>query len=146
MWLYDGLPDGLGLSVRDATPTEGGYVVVLELQNSEIRLLATRYPAKYMTSWKSRTKQYAGSEVTRVLVSDPHPLYERVKRILMERLELKSEALGTCKEMERIKELAKPIFSIKAAAPSSEGFQPATADGQFAAAYHGARTVWARNS
>ncbi|MFN9472692.1 hypothetical protein [Acidovorax sp.] len=143
MWLYDGLPDDLRLSVRDATTAEGGYVVVLELQNSEIRLLATRYPAKYMTSWKSRTKQYAGSEVTRVLVSDPHPLYERVKRELLERLESNAESLSASKQMERIKELAKPIFSIKAATPNPDSFKPVL---QFAPSQNAARTVWARNS
>lgn len=86
MWLYDGLPEHIGLSVRDASPLEGGYVVVFELDTGEVRMLATRFPAKYVASWKSNARRYGGGELRRVLVSKPHPRYERLKRMLTEML------------------------------------------------------------
>ena len=38
VWLYEGPPDEIGLSVPDASPEQGGYVIVCELQNSELRM------------------------------------------------------------------------------------------------------------
>ncbi len=120
MWLYDGLPEHIGLSVRDATPIEGGYVVVFELENKEIRMLATRFPAKYVSSWRSQTKRHNGEELTRVLVSPPHPRYEKLKRTLAEALADDSDS-GSCNRptIGMVKEKAKALFKIKPVAEQS---------------------------
>lgn len=114
MWLYDGLPEHIGLSVRDATPIEGGYVVVFELENKEIRMLATRFPAKYVSSWRSQTKRHNGEELTRVLVSPPHPRYEKLKRTLAEALADDTEGGAHVRPtIGMVKEKAKALFKIK---------------------------------
>ena len=82
VWLFDGTPDEIGLNVQDASPVDGGYVVVFELENREVRMMATRFPAKYIASWRSNTRRYGGEELKRVLVSAPHPRYERLKKML----------------------------------------------------------------
>ena len=82
MWLYDGEPDHICLGVKDASPHEGGYVVVFQLDSGETRILATRFPAKCVSSWKSHARRYGGVDVTRVLVSRPHHRYEKIKRML----------------------------------------------------------------
>lgn len=142
MWLFDGSPDDLGLSVQDASPMEGGYVVVLELMNCEIRMLATRFPSKYISTWKSRTRRYGGEELKRVMVSQPHPRYERVKRLLIERLAVDQEVIKPEDgAMDSIKRRAESIFSIKTSISNSE--QVPTTDPATTSRGHDARrTVW----
>ena len=82
MWLYDGEPDHICLGVKDASPHKESYVVVFQLDSGETRILATRFPAKYVSSWKSHARRYGGVDVTRVLVSRPHHRYEKIKRML----------------------------------------------------------------
>jgi len=113
VWLYDGLPEHIGLSVRDATPIEGGYVVVFELENKDIRMLATRFPAKYVQSWRSQTKRLNGEELTRVLVSSPHPRYEKFKRTLAEALaDDVEDGQPSRPTIAMVKEKAKALFKI----------------------------------
>ncbi|MGP3505466.1 hypothetical protein [Paracidovorax citrulli] len=82
MWLYDGEPDTLELHVRDAQPDEGGYVVLLVLQGGGVRLLGTRFPAKYVANWRSNAVRHAGPTLARVIVFGLHPRYEKIKRML----------------------------------------------------------------
>ena len=69
VWLYEGPPDEIGLSVPDASPEQGGYVIVCELQNSELRMFATRFPTKCVNNWNSRSDRFAGQKLRHVMVS-----------------------------------------------------------------------------
>jgi hypothetical protein len=80
VWLYDGNPDQADLIVGEATPLEGGYVMVIELSNGLTRLAATRHPAKYVTAWHQFVKRYGLPEIARMIVSKPHLRYEAIKR------------------------------------------------------------------
>lgn len=80
VWLYDGNPDQADLIVGEATPLEGGYVMVIELTNGLTRLAATRHPAKYVTAWHQFVKRYGLPEIARMIVSRPHLRYEAIKR------------------------------------------------------------------
>jgi hypothetical protein len=80
VWLYDGNPDQADLIVGEATPLEGGYVMVIELSNGLTRLAATRHPAKYVTAWHQFVKRYGLPEIARMIVSRPHLRYEAIKR------------------------------------------------------------------
>lgn len=143
MWLFDGSPDDLGLSVQDASPMEGGYVVVLELKNREIRMLATRFPSKYISTWKSRTRRYGGEELKRVMVSIAHPRYERVKRLLIERLAMDQGPIAPDDEaMDSIKRRAESILSVKSTILNTAHTPPA--DSAVASHDNAARrTKWA---
>jgi len=80
VWLYDGNPDQADLIVGEATPLEGGYVMVIELTNGLTRLAATRHPAKYVTAWHQFVKRYGLPKIARMIVSRPHLRYEAIKR------------------------------------------------------------------
>ena len=81
MWLYDGEPDHLELTIKNAQHDEGGYVVLLELEGGEIRLLGTRFLAKYVSIWRSNARP--DSKIVRVIVFGLHPRYEKIKRLLL---------------------------------------------------------------
>lgn len=86
MWLYEGPPDEIGLSVPDASPEQGGYVIVCELQNSELRMFATRFPTKCVNNWNSRSDRFGGQKLRHVMVSVPIIPYERAKKLLIQKL------------------------------------------------------------
>ncbi len=83
-WIYDGKPDNIGLVVPDANPGDGGYIVLAQLRNGEVRLFATRYPTRCVVGWKSQVRKFGGQDFTRVMVSTPHIRYERIKRMIVE--------------------------------------------------------------
>ncbi|KLR58976.1 hypothetical protein [Diaphorobacter sp. J5-51] len=83
-WIYDGTPDNIGLIVPDANPGIGGYIVLAQLHNGEVRLFATRYPTRCVVGWKSQVRKFGGQDFTRVMVSTPHIRYERIKRMIVE--------------------------------------------------------------
>jgi hypothetical protein len=93
VWLYDGDPEFIGLRVGDATPDDGGYLVLFQLENGETRIFATRYPAKYVSMWRKNSKLHSGYEPERVLVSPPSIRYERIKRALTKMV---SESMDEC--------------------------------------------------
>jgi hypothetical protein len=82
VWLYDGAPEHLELKVRDAQPEEGGYVMLLVLEGGEIRLLGTRFPAKYVANWRSNAVRHD---------LGLHPRYEKIKRLLATSLAVDEE-------------------------------------------------------
>jgi len=87
VWLYDGDPEYIALQVSDASPTEGGYLVVFELENGETRVFATRHPSKYVAAWEKSSKLHGGLVLSRVVVSHPHPRYEKIKRSILKAME-----------------------------------------------------------
>jgi len=91
VWLYDGAPEHLELKVRDAQPEEGGYVMLLVLEGGEIRLLGTRFPAKYVANWRSNAVRHDGPTLARVVVLGLHPRYEKIKRLLATSLAVDEE-------------------------------------------------------
>ncbi|TXF11188.1 hypothetical protein [Pelomicrobium methylotrophicum] len=82
MWLYDGRPEFIDVNVASATPTEGGYVMAMELTNGAVRLAATRHPGRYVSAWRHNVRRYGAPDVVRVVVSRPYLRYEAVKRAL----------------------------------------------------------------
>lgn len=123
MWLYDGAPEHLELSVRDAQPHEGGYVVLLVLEGGEIRLLGTRFPAKYVANWRSNAVRHDGPTLARVIVFGLHPRYEKIKRLLATSLAVSEEKDGQGQggelakphSVESVFSKAKYLFSISPA-------------------------------
>lgn len=121
VWLYEGPPDQVGLSVPDASLTEGGYVIVCELENSELRMFATRFPTKCVANWNNRSRRYSGASLKHVLVSIPMIRYERAKRLLIDKLaEEPGEhmAMGQADAapvtaLATVKKQAEMIFSVK---------------------------------
>lgn len=82
MWLFDGKPEMVSAMVPDASAQVGGYIMVFVLTSGAPRIVATRFPGKNVTSWRSKSARYGGEELDRVLVSPPHPRYEKLKRLL----------------------------------------------------------------
>ena len=120
MWLYDGRPEEMELVVRGANSDEGGYVVLLQLASGAIRILGTRYPVKYIGSWRTSTQRHDGSGLTRVLISKPHPRYEKIKRLLANSLVPASENEPACEAtVESIMSKAAHLFSIAPASNSN---------------------------
>lgn len=113
VWLYDGEPDHLDLSVRNAQHDEGGYVVLLELNDGGIRLLGTRFPAKYVPIWRANAR-IDGAKIVRVIVFGLHPRYEKIKRMLVQCL-AGSGQQNACQSVDEILEKAKYLFSISPA-------------------------------
>lgn len=95
MWIYDGSPEIVSAVVPDASAADGGYIMVFVLQSGAPRIVATRFPGKNVTSWKSRAARYGGETLARVLVSKPHPRYEKIKRLLTNQLALDEEGAST---------------------------------------------------
>ena len=114
MWLYDGGPEGVCLRVNDASPTDGGYVMVFILPSGDARLLATRFPAKYVTTWRTNSKRCGGEDLERVLISPLHPRYEKIKRLLATQLIPKDDSEATLREIsvETITEEVTKLFSL----------------------------------
>ena len=75
MWLFDGSPELVGAKVPDASAQDGGYIMVFVLESGSPRIVATRFPGKNVTSWKSRSARYGGESLNRVLVTNSHPRY-----------------------------------------------------------------------
>lgn len=80
IWLYDGTPQQADLMVSATPSVEGGYVMVMELENGQTRLAATRHPGKYVTSWQQFVRRYGSPEIRRLAISRPHLRYEAIKR------------------------------------------------------------------
>ncbi|MEO1767708.1 hypothetical protein [Thiobacter aerophilum] len=112
VWLYDGKPEYVDLTVAPAS--QGGYVLVLELANETIRLAATRHPAKYVTAWRHNVKRYGLPDIIRVLVSRPYLRYEAVKRglarVLAENKDDESDSYRL--DVDRLTEKAREVFSV----------------------------------
>ncbi len=85
-WLYDGAPENIGLIIPDADPAEGGYVMLAELRNGDVRMFATRFPGRCVSGWKSQIDKFGGQRFQRVLVTVPHIRYERIKRLVAEQI------------------------------------------------------------
>lgn len=83
-WLYDGDPDNIGLIIPDADPAEGGYILLAEQANGDVRLFATRFPGRSVAGWKTQIAKFGGKKFKRVLVSAAHIRYERIKRLVAE--------------------------------------------------------------
>lgn len=113
MWLYDGEPDHLKVSVRNAQLDEGGYVVLLELDGGEVRLFGTRFPAKYLTTWREKA-QLDGAKIVRVVVFGLHPRYEKIKRLIVQSLEGPGSQ-NLCHTIDDVLERAHILFSISPA-------------------------------
>lgn len=92
MWLFDGSPELVGAKVPDASAQDGGYIIVFVLESGSPRIVATRFPGKNVTSWKSRAARYGGESLNRVLVTNSHPRYEKIKRLLIHQLSMDDEA------------------------------------------------------
>lgn len=91
MWMFDGSPEHVGAMVPDASAQDGGYIMVFVLESGSPRIVATRFPAKNVTSWKSRSARYGGETLNRVLVTKAHPRYEKIKRLLAHQLSIDDE-------------------------------------------------------
>ena len=97
VWMFDGSPELVSVKVPDASAQDGGYIMVFVLESGSPRIVATRFPGKNVTSWKSRSARYGGQTLNRVLVTKPHPRYEKIKRLLAHQLSVDddgSESLG----------------------------------------------------
>lgn len=119
VWLYEGPPEEIGLRVPDASPAQGGYVIVCELQNSELRMFATRFPTKCVNNWNSRSDRFAGQKLRHVMISVPLIPYERAKKLLIQKIAQESEAaesndVGLHKNaIAIVKKKAESIFGVK---------------------------------
>lgn len=83
-WLYDGAPENVGLLIPDAAPGDGGYLLLAEMHNGDVRMFATRFPARCVAGWKSTINKFGAGKLNRVLVSSPHIRYEHIKRLVIE--------------------------------------------------------------
>jgi hypothetical protein len=88
VWMFDGKPELVGASVPDASAQDGGYIMVFVLESGSPRIVATRFPGKHVTSWKSRAARYGGEALHRVLVTKAHPRDEKIKRLLSHQLSM----------------------------------------------------------
>lgn len=111
--LYDGEPDHLELAIKNAQHDEGGYVVLLELDSGEIRLVGTRFPAKYVPIWRANAGP-EGSKIVRVIVFGIHPRYEKIKRLLLACL-ANSESKILRHTVDEVIDRARVLFSISPA-------------------------------
>lgn len=91
MWMFDGSPELVAAMVPDASAQDGGYIMVFVLESGSPRIVATRFPGKNVTSWKSRAARYGGETLNRVLVTKAHPRYEKIKRLLTHQLSMDDE-------------------------------------------------------
>lgn len=90
--MFDGSPELVAAMVPDASAQEGGYIMVFVLEGGSPRIVATRFPGKNVTSWKSRAARYGGETLSRVLVTKAHPRYEKIKRLLTHQLSMDDES------------------------------------------------------
>ena len=81
VWLYQGKASSVSIAVDPAPKVGGGYVIALTLSNGNIRLAASRDPARYV-SQIIKTIDSLGGEVkaSKILVSRRHSRYEAIKR------------------------------------------------------------------
>lgn len=80
LWLYDGDPDKTAVKIPSASCAEGGHIMLMALLDGTTRLVASRYPGKYVTAWRQNVLRNGASAMTRFCVSPPHLLYEAIKR------------------------------------------------------------------
>ncbi|MBV7542094.1 hypothetical protein [Acidovorax sp. sic0104] len=117
VWLYEGPPEQIALCVPDASPAQGGYVMVCELQNEELRMFATRFPTKCVANWNSRSDRFAGAKLRRVLISVPIIPYERAKKALIQQLAQDVDSKvdeSSSNAIESVKKHANKIFMVRA--------------------------------
>ena len=86
---------------------------LLELNDGGIRLLGTRFPAKYVPIWRANAR-IDGAKIVRVIVFGLHPRYEKIKRMLVQCL-AGSGQQNACQSVDEILEKAKYLFSISPA-------------------------------
>ena len=82
-WIYKGDPDNVALAVPSTNPEEGGYILIVVLENGSFQVFATRFPGRSITGWKTKIKKFDGSKITSVLVSHPRVRHEVLRRGLM---------------------------------------------------------------
>lgn len=107
-WIYDGPPDNIGLLIPDADPADGGYVLLTELDNGVVRMFATRFPGRCVASWMAQIRRFGGAKPGRVLVSSPHLLYERIKRMVVEDV-----GVANAQSIEQYKRKTNELFAIE---------------------------------
>jgi hypothetical protein len=86
VWLFCGSPDLASAAVPDASAMDGGYIMVLVLRSGAPRIIATRFPGRNVTSWKTQTTRYGGETLTTVMVTNVHQRYLNIKRLLTQQL------------------------------------------------------------
>lgn len=86
MWINDGNLEHVGLFLDKISVVEGGYIMVFQLANNEIRIAASNDPARYLAAWKNKILITCGSDIAHIWVSPPHIKYEKIKRLLQARL------------------------------------------------------------
>lgn len=111
MWLYEGNPSTLSSSVGDAPAVDGGYVLVLLLENHEVRLLATRFPTRYLNSYTGSIKRFGGEKLQQVLVTQQHIFYERIKRTVVDQIKFNEATKPSKLTYEEVKALLRVQFS-----------------------------------
>lgn len=107
-WLYDGDPDNIGLVIPDADPAEGGYILLAEQTNGNVKLFATRFPGRSVAGWKSQITKFGGQKFKRVLVSAAHIRYERIKRLVAENAQEKG-----LKDLEQFVNKTNELFELR---------------------------------
>lgn len=90
-WLKRYRPDELGIVLKPAD-LDFGYLLVLEFENKEKMLAASRNPTHYVNMYMSRNKHHAVDNVEFVSVSPKIIRSEAVKRAINKKL---SSILGT---------------------------------------------------
>lgn len=86
VWLFSGSPDLASASLPNASAMEGGYIMVLVLESGAPRIIATRFPGKNISTWKSQTARYGGEKLTCVMVTRASQRYLNIKRVLTQQL------------------------------------------------------------
>ncbi len=82
MWINDGNPEHVRRFLDKVLAVEGGYIMVLQLTQKEIRLVATNDPSRYLKAWRTKILRAGGSDIASVWISPPHIKYEKIKRLL----------------------------------------------------------------
>ena len=81
-WIHQGDPDDVAF-IPNTKPEEGGYLLIVVLENGSFQILATRFPGRSITGWKTKIKRVGGAPIIRVLVSLPIVMHEHMKRRLL---------------------------------------------------------------
>lgn len=82
MWINDGNPEHVSRFLDKVLAVEGGYIMVLQLSQKEIRLVATNDPSRYLKAWRTKILRAGGSDIAYAWISPPHIKYEKIKRLL----------------------------------------------------------------
>ncbi len=107
-WIYEGPPEKISLLIPDADPADGGYVLLTELDNGVVRMFATRFPGRCVAGWMTQIRRFGGAKPSRVLVSSPHLLYERIKRMVVDEAKLEDRH-----DLNSYKRRTRELFEIK---------------------------------